>query len=277
MQKLILCWCLVLAACGGGDVDTIAQCRKASDMAASCVFPASMVSATYQQGSAAGEPYLIKCTAQANRIYLYLHSWSGDMNQVLTFPELGALDRACVIAPNFNGPNTTAQAMGSDDSLARIDTVVKEVMYKTGLSRIYLVGHSGGSMAAMNYLGKYPGKVHLASLWLPIWDLASLYATTQDQQLKDNMLAVIGHAPAHDNDPDYLARSPRARLVGAYGPTTVYLNVGATDISSPPAQAQGARDQLQAQGFGVVYKEWPMGHQFDQPQRYEAIKQLILE
>lgn len=260
--------------------DVLSATRKASDMAASSVFPTNMISADYVEASAAGEPYLIKCTNQANRIILFLHTWSGDYKQVKTaFPEMASLDRACIVSPNFNGPNTTPQAMGSDDSLARIDIVLQEVRYKTGLSRVYIAAASGGTMAALNYMGKYPGKVHLASLWLVIHDLSSLYTTTQDQQLKDNMLSVIGSAPSGPDDAEYLARSPRARLLNAEGPTKLFLNYGTLDISTPAAQAIAAKAQINAVApdIDVVLKAWPISHVFDASQRFEAIKQLILE
>lgn len=260
--------------------DILSATRKASDMAASSVFPAAMITADYVEASAAGEPYLIKCNAQANRIVLYLHTWSSDYQSVkTTFPELGSMGRACVVSPNFNGPNTTPQAMGSDDSLARIDLVLQEVQYKTGLSRIYIVAASGGTMAALNYMGKYPGKVHLASLWLIIHDLSSLYSTTQDQQLKDNMLSVIGAPPTGPDDAAYLARSPRARLDSAKGPTKVMLNVGSLDTSTPAEQGTKAKNQLLtvASDMAVTLKTWPIAHTFEAVTRQEAIKQLLLE
>lgn len=260
--------------------DVLTATRKASDMAASAVFPSSMVMTDYVEANAAGEPYLIKCTAQANRIILYLHTWSADYQSVKTvFPELAGLSRACIVSPNFNGPNTTPQAMGSDDSLARIDIVLQEVQYKTGLSRIYIAAASGGTMAALNYMGKYPGKVHLASLWLVIHDLASIYITTQDQQLKDNMLTVLGAPPSGPNDPAYLARSPRARLETVKGPSRLMLNVGTLDVSTPAAQADMAKAQINsvAPDVGVSIKAWPIAHTFDASSRLEAIKQLLLE
>lgn len=260
--------------------DLLAATRKASDMAASSVFPSSMVSSDYVEASAAGEPYLIKCTAQANRIILYLHTWSADYQSVKTvFPELATLSHACIVSPNFNGPNTTPQALGSDDSLARIDLVLQEVQYKTGLSRIYIVAASGGTMAALNYMGKYPGKVHLASLWLIIHDLASLYYSTQDQQLKDNMLSVLGAAPYGADDAAYLSRSPRSRLASLKGKVKIFLNYGTLDISTPPAQAEAAKAQINSvePAAEVIIKSWPITHTFAQPTRQEAIKQLVLE
>ncbi|WLG49097.1 S9 family peptidase [Pseudomonas sp. FP1742] len=276
---LIVCAAMMLIGQALAD-DVLSATRRASDMAASAVFPSGMISSDYLETSAAGEPYLIKCTAQANRIILYLHMWSGDYKSVKTdFPELATLDRACIVSPNFNGPNTTPQAMGSDDALARIDIVLREVQYKTGLSRVYIAAASGGTMAALNYMGKYPGRIHLASLWLIIHDLSSLYTTTQDQQLKDNMLSVIGTAPSGPDDPAYLVRSPRARLATTKGPVKVFLNYGTLDVSTPPAQADAAKAQINsvAPDVDVTLKSWPIAHAFAASTRQEAIKQLVLE
>lgn len=279
-SKLIIFWlCFFLAACGGGDViDPLSQSRQASDNAASAVFPASMVSDSYQTANAAGEPYLIRCAPNSNKIILSLHTWSADYTQVLQFPEYSGIERACIVSPNFNGPNNTPQALGSDDAIERINTVLQEVMYKTGLSRIYIVAASGGTIAAMNYMGKYPKKVHRASLWLPIHDLALLYSHTSDVTLKADMVSAIGHAPDTTADYDYFMRSPAYRLQFAEGPTTVFLNVGLSDTVSPPIHGQKAKEQLlRRNGFEVIYKEWPIGHVFGNQQRLDAVKQLVLE
>lgn len=258
--------------------DLLPTIRRACDMAAGTCFPAAMVSTAYQDQNAAGEPYVMRCASGANKIVLFLHTWSADLNQVKSMPEFLGIDRACVIAPNFNGPNNTPDALGSDSTLTRINTVVQEMMYKTGLSRLYIVAASGGTLAAMNYMGRYPGKVHRASLWLPIYDLAMLYSGTADGSLKADMITALGAAPTGPDDPKYLERSPRSRLPNSYGPTEVFINVGLSDTTSPPVHAQLARDAMTClPGYRVNYKEWNIGHVFDAAQRSEAVKQLILE
>ena len=237
-----------------------------------------MVSTNYQDQIAANEHYVMRCASGANKLILFLHTWSTDKNQITAFPEFLGIDRACIIAPNFGGPNNTPAALGSEDTLERIDIVVQEMMYKTGLSRLYVVAASGGTLAAMNYMGKYPGKVHRASLWLPIYDLALLYSGTSDTSLKTDMVSAIGAAPSGLDDPSYFVRSPSSRLPTSYGPTEVFLNVGLSDTVSPPIHGQLARDvMLGLDGYRVNYKEWGIGHSFDAPQRVEAVKQLILE
>ena len=278
MRQLIALLLSVLLISSASAEDILSATRKASDMAAGSAFPTSMVSSSYQEQDANGEPYLLRCASGANKLIVFLHTWSTDKNQITTMPEFLGIDRACVVAPNFNGPNNTPAALGSDDSLRRIDIVAQEIMYKTGLSRLYIVAASGGTLAAMNYMGKYPGKVHRASLWLPIYDLSLLYSGTADGSLKTDMISAIGAAPTGPDDPAYLARSPRSRLPNSFGPTEVFINVGLSDTTSPPVHGQQARDvMLSLGGYRMTYKEWSIGHVFDASQRTEAVKQLILE
>jgi pimeloyl-ACP methyl ester carboxylesterase len=252
--------------------------RRACDMAASAVMPPSMVTSNYVEASAAGEPYLIRCAPNANKLILYLHTWSATYQQVTTMPEFPSIERACIVSPNFGGVNNTPLALGSDDSLARILRVLQEVQYKTGLSRVYIVAASGGTLAAMNFMGKYPGRIHRASLWLPIFDLALLYSHTSDLTLKADMVSSIGAAPNGLSDALYLARSPVSRLVGAYGPTEIVINTGSGDTTSPPIHGTLAKQAFEAgEDFIVTLKSWSIGHVFDSAQRSEAVKQLVLE
>lgn len=276
-KSRILKACIAVTLCGV-IVSLIPYLRKASDMAAAATFPDSMVSTSFMEANAAGEPYLIKCATKANKIILYLHTWSTNYQQVMQFPEFHGIDRACIVSPNFNGPNSTPLSLGSDDALQRIDLVLREVMYKTGLSRVYIVAASGGTLAAMDYMGKYPGKVHRASLWLPIYDLALLYMTTADGTLKVDMVSALGAPPSGPEDPIYFERSPRSRLNACAGPTKVFINVGLSDTTSIPQHGVMARDHIsRGPDCEVLYKEWPIGHVFGVDQRIEAVKQLILE
>lgn len=246
-------------------------------MAAGLSFPSWLATGAFIAGDAAGEPYLIRGCPGANKIVLYLHTWSADRSQIMSMPELLSIDRACVVSPEFNGPNNTSAALGSDDSIDRINTVLQEVQYKTGLSRVYIVAASGGTLAAMNFMGRHPGKVHRASLWLPIFDLASLYGETSDASLQADMVSAIGHAPTSCHDADYASRSASSRVYEAAGPTTLFLNTGASDTTSPSRQGLQAAEAFKRVGFDVNYRKWPIGHVFGTAERNEAVKQLILE
>ncbi|PTT88215.1 hypothetical protein DBR45_59250 [Pseudomonas sp. HMWF031] len=64
------------------DFELINSVRRGSDMAAGTCFPSTMVSSAYQDQNAAGEPYVMRCASGANKIVIFLHTWSADLNQV---------------------------------------------------------------------------------------------------------------------------------------------------------------------------------------------------
>jgi hypothetical protein len=260
MKNALLALGLVLlTACGGGGSapaqEPAAQARAAD----------------YVLMDAAGEPYWLLCAPGAAKIVVYLHTWGTDFNQGRSLYPSG-IAGACVALPNFNGPNNTAQALGSDDTIRRIALAILDARIHSGLQRVDMIAPSGGSLAAMNYLGTH-GDITKASIWLPIYDLASLYATTQDESLKADMVAAIGHPPV-GADPDYLARSPITRLANAAPSARVHLNAGSQDTVAPVAQGEAARDQFIGRGFNVAYTTWTMGHVFGPEQQREAVCQL---
>lgn len=272
-----LCALLLFATHAGAQESLISAIRTASDNAASARFPSSLISTGFVEYNAAGEPYLMRCTGVPNKIVLYLHSWSGNRDQVTTTGDLLAVADACIVSPQFNGPNNTSAALGSTDSTARIALALSEVRYKTSLRRVYLVGYSGGAMAGLLLMGRYPDLIHRASLWVPIYDLASLYATTSDNSLKTDMVAAIGHAPSGSTDADYLARSPKSALPNMIGSPVIIINAGANDTVTPSAQAEAAVDAIEAAepDAKVTLITWPsMGHEF---KPLDALKQLVLE
>lgn len=244
-------------------------------------FPSSMVTAantywTEGDNLSPAIPYRYFAKANSNRIIVFLHSWSADMSQVTGFTELAVTDRSVVISPNFKGPNNTSSALGSDASIDEIKAVIDRVKYLTGVINVDMVAYSGGTMAAMNFMGKYPGVVRRASLFLPIYDLALLYSGTSDNSLKTDMVAGLGAAPVNSDDPIYVNRSPRKRLDNNIGNTKVTLNVGLTDTTSPKIHGEQARDKLllNSPAATVIYKEWNIGHTIGANERAEMIKQI---
>ena len=250
--------------------------EKAADITAAAKYPADMIFTSFASSSADGENYLMRTNGTPNKIILYLHSWSGDLSQATLYPELTSIMDAILVAPNFGGPNNTAGALGCQDSTDRIARVVSEVRYKTKLTRVYLVGPSGGGMASLLLLGRYPDLVYRASIWVPIFDLASLYATTSNQDLKRDMIAALGSPPKDPDDPRYLARSPRSCLQNFNGRATVIINTGSNDTEVPKVNGENARDVMlaAAPGADVSLIEWPMGHEF---KPLDAVKQLVIE
>jgi pimeloyl-ACP methyl ester carboxylesterase len=244
-------------------------------------FPPSMVTngAYWTEGDnlSPATPYRYFAKANANRIILFLHSWSGTMSQAPNdFPELAQMDRVAVVSPNFKGVNNSSAALGSDASIDEIKTVVDRVKYLTGIVTVDIIAFSGGTMAALNFMGKYPGVVRRASLFLPIYDLALLYSGTSDNSLRLDMVAGLGAAPVNADDPVYVDRSPRKRLDTSIGNTRVYLNAGLSDTVSPKIHGELAKAKLEtfSPTATVIYREWNIGHAIGATERAEMVKQI---
>jgi hypothetical protein len=258
----------------------MASLKKINDLCAGVAYPSTLVTngAFWTEGDNVTPacPHRFYAKAGANKLVIFLHSWSADMSQVTSQTELVNMERNVLAAPNFGGSNSASGLMYSDAAIDEIHNAIVLLKQKTQLERVYLVAFSGGTAAALSYMGKYPNMIHRASLWLPIYDLALLHSHTSDNSLKADMNAKIGSAPVDLNDPRYLARSAKSRLPNISGETTILINVGLNDTTSPKIHGELARDAIGTK-VAVIYKEWNIGHVFTSTERAEAVKQLILE
>jgi len=106
---------------------------------------------------------------------VFLHTWFGDYQQASAIPLLESSQRMgwAFLHPNFRGPNTNSDAMGS--MLAVSDVVASiEAAKKRGPidpDRIYLVGQSGGGHMGLLLLALHPEIWAGVSVWSPIVDL----------------------------------------------------------------------------------------------------------
>lgn len=253
--------------------------QRANDNAAKGYFPSSLLSSTYQSDAAGAAYYYRKASGQPDKIIVYLHTWSGDKTELVSnYPNVSAFTNTVVVAPDFGGANNDTYAQ-SDAAIDEIKTVIDEIKYKTGLSRVYLLGVSGGATTALNFMGRYPGVVTRASIWFPVYNLAQWYLDLpSNDPIRTNLSTIFGHAPANSSDADYLDRSPKNRLVGLYGPTKIFINTATSDTNSPPAYGVAAKDKIIAEcpDCTVIYKEWSGGHDFT-THDMDAMKQLVLE
>lgn len=265
------------------------EIRRACDQAVFSHFPSSLVSTSFVDDTAGTSDYSRLCQASSDKLIIYLHTWSSDKHQLLPgtpYTYVTAFPNTAVVCPNYGGAFNNSYAL-SDAALADIMTVITEMRYKTGLSRVYLIGASGGATAGLCFMGKYPGVVHRASLWLPTYNLAQQYLDlqisdpTDTQGLQANMRAIFGHAPSGPSDADYLARSPCNRLTAIYGPTSIYINSGSADTIALPAYASSCATLINnvSSDCKVTLTNWSgMGHTFGTANDcLDAMKQLILE
>jgi predicted esterase len=255
--------------------------NKINDLCAGAAFPSSLVTngSFWTEGDNTTPLYPHRWFAKtgANRLIIFLHSWSADMSQITSLQELTNIDRCVFASPDFGGSNSASGGlMYSDAALEQIHNCIVAAKAKTQLERVYLVAYSGGTAAALSYMAKYPGMIHRASIWLPIYDLALLHSHTSDNSLKTDMNTKIGSAPVDLDDSRYLARSAKGRLTSIVTETTLFINTGTQDTVTPKVHGELARDAFTGK-CTVVYKEWNIGHVFNTTERLEAVKQLTYE
>ncbi len=110
-----------------------------------------------------------------------LHSWSGTYEQK---DELAALSKAKdlnYIHPDFRGVNWTKDACCSDLAIQDIDDAIDYAIKnsKVDLSRIYVIGSSGGGYATLATFMKSKHTIRRFSAWVPISDLIAWYAQSK--------------------------------------------------------------------------------------------------
>jgi predicted peptidase len=110
-----------------------------------------------------------------------LHSWSGTYEQK---DELAAISKAKdlnYIHPDFRGVNWTKDACCSDLAIQDIDDAIDYAIKnsKVDLSRIYVIGSSGGGYATLATFMKSKHTIRRFSAWVPISDLTAWYAQSK--------------------------------------------------------------------------------------------------
>lgn len=165
-----------------------------------------------------------------------LHSWSGDYRQTTGIPyATGCFERRWhFVHPNFRGVNRCPAATCSDLVVTDILDAVEFARHHARVDnrRIYLVGVSGGGMAALQVLAKAPSLWAGVSAWVPISDLAAWHAETKARNLHytQQIEASCGGPPGVNTAADfqYWNRSPIHFLTRAWG-VPLDLNAGIRD------------------------------------------------
>jgi len=106
-----------------------------------------------------------------------LHTWGGDYSQKDTLSILCKLNDINYIHPDFRGPNRTVAACCSDLALADIDDAIDYAIknFRPDVSRIYVIGASGGGYATLSVFMKSKHNIKKFSSWVPISDLEAWY------------------------------------------------------------------------------------------------------
>jgi hypothetical protein len=109
-----------------------------------------------------------------------LHTWSGDYNQSgfgSPYAQWCIENSWAFIHPDFRGPNKRPEATGSEFTIKDIISSIEYAKGQTNIdiSRIYLIGLSGGGHASLLMAGRHPEIWAAVSAWVPISDLKAWY------------------------------------------------------------------------------------------------------
>jgi len=179
----------------------------------------------YDSGSNTPRPLLVA-----------LHTWSGGYKQSSSIPYA----RWCIekdwlfIHPDFRGPNDHPQACGSPLAMGDIQAALQWVKTNCAVDtgRIYLIGNSGGGMAALLAAALYPDSWTAVSAWVPVTDLTAWYkeGIERNNNYPDMVKGSCGGAPGESEavDREYRERSPLTHLAKAKG-VILDINAGIHD------------------------------------------------
>jgi pimeloyl-ACP methyl ester carboxylesterase len=165
-------------------------------------------------------------------LLVFLHTWSGSIEQGPMLVGLAKQRGWVMIAPAFRGINNHPEACASD--LASQD-IVDAVEYakahaRIDTNRIYLVGGSGGGHMSLVMAARTPDLWAAVSAWVPISDLTAWHAESTAR--KNNYAKMIeqccGGKPGPATEAEYRHRSPLFHLAAAKG-VPLDINTGIHD------------------------------------------------
>lgn len=126
--------------------------------------------------------YFFKSKSTAPKpLVVSLHSWSGTYEQKDELAALSKTKDLNYIHPDFRGVNWTKDACCSELALQDVDDAIDYAIKnsKVDLSRIYVIGSSGGGYATLSTFMKSKHSIRRFSAWVPISDLPSWYAQSK--------------------------------------------------------------------------------------------------
>lgn len=171
-----------------------------------------------------------------------LHTWSGDYLQTsgASYASWCIRNEWIFIYPNFRGPNNKPEATGSELVVADIVSAVDyaKANANVDMSRIYLVGASGGGHAALLMAGRSPHIWAGVSSWVPISDLEAWYFESKSRGAKyaNDIVQSTGGVPGASAGVDlqYKSRSPITHLGNATAPLDINAGINDGHTGSVP-------------------------------------------
>jgi len=184
----LIVWALLLF------IMDLAACRDAD-------WPAEVETLEFTANDGSSQPTLFWAPKAPRPVPMLvaLHSWSGNYEQTEAIPHLEFSQRMgwAFLHPNFRGPNTKPDALGSElavgDVVAAIEAARQRVVIDP--DRIYLVGHSGGGHMGLLLLARHPELWAGVSVWSPIVDLnawADEVSSSRWRIYRDQIATVCG-------------------------------------------------------------------------------------
>jgi dienelactone hydrolase len=186
-------------------------------------------------------------------LLLVLHSWSEDYYQQFSIPYgIWAVHNDWVfIHPNYRGAFTNSNATASELAISDILDALSygKKVASIDSSRVYITGFSGGAMATLIMVGRYPELWTGAVAWVPVYDLTQWYATTKNA--KHNYSKYIENSCGGPPLPNTTAfaeckkRSVSSYLGNASGKSVqIFIAVGIKDPFVPPGHSIQAFNDL---------------------------------
>jgi esterase/lipase len=126
--------------------------------------------------------YFYKTTSSKPQpLIISLHTWGGSYAQRDEIAQLSTKKNYNYIHPDFRGPNKTVNACCSELALSDIDNAIDYAISKgnVDLSKIFVIGVSGGGFATLNVFMNSKHKIRKFSAWASITDLEKWYSESQ--------------------------------------------------------------------------------------------------
>ena len=166
-----------------------------------------------------------KAKTEAVPLIVGLHTWSGDYHQLDHYRTVLAYAKKAgwaFVGPNFRGPNSTPQGLGSDLAVQDIVDAVNyaKAKVKIDAARVYITGGSGGGHMTLLMCGRHPEIFAGGAAFCPISDVARWHADSLEKHpgrgrgYARMMERACGGTPAQKPE-EYKHRSPLTYLAAA--------------------------------------------------------------
>ncbi len=141
-------------------------------------------------------------TVEKQPLLVSLHTWSGDYKQKCPLAAQAKSRNWNYIHPDFRGPNKRSEACLSNLVLTDIDDAIDYAMKNAAVDpeQVYVIGASGGGMAALGVFMKSRHRIRSIEAWVPISNLAAMYEETRGRGLQyyKDILQCIGSTKTLD-------------------------------------------------------------------------------